>query len=183
MPINGAPATLIAFEAPGGKNFATDVPALPFLLSVAPRLALIVGILLIPAFGLGILILASGRPCGAAFVRWWNCENTFNASRMRRWLTRSKLWSYRQPGAGAEILRQELESQGQARQAVKNGLYRRRSTRREPSQISATFVRNAADISHHKPYFCFRFLNAGSVPSRISTTHSLIFGDSTAPDM
>lgn len=41
-----------------------------------------------------------GKSCEAAFVQWWSCVNAFNASRMRRWSTRSKLWSTRQPGAG-----------------------------------------------------------------------------------
>ncbi len=34
----------------------------------------------------------------------------------------------------------------------------------------------------HKPYFCFRFLKAGSVPSRISMTEALIAGDSMPPE-
>jgi len=58
-PLQEGPATIIAFEEPEGKIFATDVPPLPLLLSLAPRLALVVGVLLIPAFGLGILILGA----------------------------------------------------------------------------------------------------------------------------
>lgn len=59
MPIHDVPSTLIAFGEQGGELFATDVPPLPFLFWFAPRLALIVGILLIPAFGFGILILGA----------------------------------------------------------------------------------------------------------------------------
>lgn len=58
-PVPNMPAALIAFEEQGRGIFATDVPPLPVLLSLGPRLALIFGILLIPAFGLGILILGA----------------------------------------------------------------------------------------------------------------------------
>lgn len=57
MPLESGPATLIAFEQPEGVMFATDVPPLPFLFQFAPRIALIIGILLIPAFGIGIVVL------------------------------------------------------------------------------------------------------------------------------
>lgn len=59
MPIQDLPSTLIAFGEQGGELFATDVPALPFLFWFAPRLALIVGILLLPVFGLGVPILGA----------------------------------------------------------------------------------------------------------------------------
>lgn len=59
MPVEGPIVTLIAFEQAGGEIFATDVPPLPAMLALAPRLALIFGILLIPAFGLGILLLGA----------------------------------------------------------------------------------------------------------------------------
>lgn len=58
-PISNMPDALIAFEEPGRGIFATDIPPLPMLVSIASRLALISGILLIPAFGLGILILGA----------------------------------------------------------------------------------------------------------------------------
>lgn len=59
MPAQGPIVTLIAFEQPGGETFAADVPPLPVMLALAPRLALIFGILLLPAFGLGILLLGA----------------------------------------------------------------------------------------------------------------------------
>lgn len=57
MPIQQMPSTLVAFGEQEGQLFAADVPRLPFLFRFAPRLALIVGILLIPAFGIGVLVL------------------------------------------------------------------------------------------------------------------------------
>ncbi|MFC5548215.1 hypothetical protein [Massilia aerilata] len=59
MPVEGSILTLIAFEQADGVTFAEDVPPLPAMLALAPRLALIFGILLLPAFGLGILLLGA----------------------------------------------------------------------------------------------------------------------------
>lgn len=59
MPAQGQIVTLIAFEQAGGETFALDVPPLPVMFALAPRLALIFGILLLPAFGLGILLLGA----------------------------------------------------------------------------------------------------------------------------
>lgn len=59
MPVEAPIATFIAFEQTGGEIFATDAPPLPAMLALAPGLALMFDILLIPAFGLGILLLGA----------------------------------------------------------------------------------------------------------------------------
>lgn len=56
-PIHSVPSALLAVGEPGGELFATDVPPLPGIMTMMMKLCLVFGILFIPVFGIGFIII------------------------------------------------------------------------------------------------------------------------------